>query len=79
MAIWDDHEAANDAYQTGAQNHQTATEGDWATRVAAALQAHYEWMPTRPVSTVDLQKNNRAFAFWRPRSVGGRNFRSLRL
>lgn len=63
VAIWDDHETANDAYQNGAQNHQPASEGEWATRVAAALQAYYEWMPIRPPSTTDLRKNNRAFAY----------------
>jgi len=31
----------------GAQNHQPETEGDWATRKAAAMQAYFEWMPIR--------------------------------
>ena len=47
ICIWDDHEFANDPFVGGASNHQPATEGLWATRVAAALQAHAEWMPTR--------------------------------
>ena len=47
VAIWDDHETANDAWRDGAQNHQPGTEGDWQNRVAAALQAYYEWMPVR--------------------------------
>jgi alkaline phosphatase D len=47
IAVWDDHEVANDAYLTGAENHQSATEGDFALRKAAALQAYHEWMPTR--------------------------------
>ncbi|MDC6170484.1 alkaline phosphatase D family protein [Paucibacter sp. XJ19-41] len=63
LAIWDDHESANDAYKTGAQNHQGATEGDWEARVAAALQAYYEWMPVRPVDVNNLRKNNRLFAY----------------
>ncbi|WP_349740697.1 alkaline phosphatase D family protein [Roseateles cavernae] len=63
LAIWDDHESANDAYKTGAQNHQAATEGDWEARVAAALQAYYEWMPVRPVDASNLRKNNRLFAY----------------
>ncbi|GAA0656312.1 alkaline phosphatase D family protein [Kitasatospora atroaurantiaca] len=48
IAIWDDHEFANDASSTGAENHTPATEGDWAARVAAAKQAYFEWMPVRP-------------------------------
>jgi len=47
IAVWDDHEVANDAWKNGAENHQGATEGDYAARRAAALQAYHEWMPTR--------------------------------
>ncbi len=51
ICIWDDHETANDAYATGAQNHTPGTEGSWEDRVAVALQAYYEWNPVRePVS-----------------------------
>ncbi|WP_083577192.1 alkaline phosphatase D family protein [Rhodococcus tukisamuensis] len=47
IATWDDHEFADNAYQTGAANHDPATEGDWATRRANATQAYFEWMPVR--------------------------------
>jgi len=47
IAVWDDHETSNDSWQTGAQNHQPDTEGDWDTRRQAALRAYYEWMPVR--------------------------------
>jgi alkaline phosphatase D len=46
IAVWDDHEVTNDAYLDGAENHQTS-EGSFAARKAAALQAYHEWMPTR--------------------------------
>lgn len=46
IAMWDDHEFANDAYAAGAQNHQ-ANEGDWTARKIAAEQAYREWMPVR--------------------------------
>jgi len=46
IAVWDDHELANDSYQTGAQNHQ-ADEGDFQARKQSALQAYLEWMPIR--------------------------------
>lgn len=46
IAIWDDHEIANDAWKDGAQNHQQ-DEGEWQHRRDAALQAWYEWMPVR--------------------------------
>ncbi|WP_431044910.1 alkaline phosphatase D family protein [Streptomyces sp. P1-3] len=48
IAIWDDHEFANDAWAGGAENHTDGAEGDWARRVAAAKQAYFEWMPVRP-------------------------------
>ncbi|OEU97107.1 alkaline phosphatase [Streptomyces oceani] len=48
IAIWDDHEFANDAWTGGAENHTPGEEGDWARRVRAAKQAYFEWMPVRP-------------------------------
>ncbi|MFE5897355.1 alkaline phosphatase D family protein [Streptomyces sp. NPDC056488] len=47
IAIWDDHEFANDAWTGGAENHTPGAEGAWAARVAAAKQAYFEWMPVR--------------------------------
>ncbi|WP_433855896.1 alkaline phosphatase D family protein [Streptomyces kronopolitis] len=48
IAIWDDHEFADNAWKGGAVNHTPGTEGDWSTRMAAAKQAYFEWMPVRP-------------------------------
>ncbi len=47
ICIWDDHEISNDTWHGGAQNHDPATEGDWAARKAAARQAYFEWLPMR--------------------------------
>ncbi|MER7665023.1 MULTISPECIES: alkaline phosphatase D family protein [unclassified Streptomyces] len=47
VAIWDDHEIANDAWSGGAENHTPGTEGDYAARAAAARRAYFEWMPVR--------------------------------
>ncbi len=47
VACWDDHESTNNPWMGGAQNHQPDTEGDWATRRAASIQAYFEWMPVR--------------------------------
>ena len=44
ISVWDDHETANDTWQSGAENHQ-ANEGDWATRKAASEKAYREWLP----------------------------------
>ncbi|GAA4814750.1 alkaline phosphatase D family protein [Streptomyces ziwulingensis] len=48
VAIWDDHEIANDTWSGGAENHTEGAEGSWAARQAAAKQAYFEWMPVRP-------------------------------
>jgi alkaline phosphatase D len=48
IVIWDDHEIANDTYKGGAQNHDSS-EGNYDTRVEAALQAYFEWLPIRPI------------------------------
>ena len=61
VAIWDDHEFANDAWSGGAGNHNEGTEGSWTARVSAALQAYYEWMPVRITDPANLRKNNRNF------------------
>jgi alkaline phosphatase D len=47
IAVWDDHESANNSYKDGAQNHTEGSEGVWANRKAAAQQAYSEWMPIR--------------------------------
>jgi alkaline phosphatase D len=47
ITVWDDHETANNAYETGAENHE-AGEGPWAQRKAAGVRAYHEWMPIRP-------------------------------
>lgn len=57
IAIWDDHEVANNSTVTGAQNHQPE-EGDYQARKAAARQTYYEWMPIR-----ENQELYRSFSF----------------
>lgn len=47
VAMWDDHEFADNAWSGGAVNHTPGTEGAWRERVAAAKQAYFEWMPVR--------------------------------
>ncbi|WP_346777267.1 alkaline phosphatase D family protein [Streptomyces sp. HNM0575] len=47
IAMWDDHEFANDTWSGGAENHTEGQEGTWADRQRAAKQAYFEWMPVR--------------------------------
>lgn len=46
IAVWDDHESANNSYRDGAENHDS-TEGDWNTRKSVSKQVYFEWMPIR--------------------------------
>ncbi len=46
IAVWDDHESANDSYKDGAQNHQP-NEGSWEERKAISKKVYSEWMPIR--------------------------------
>lgn len=62
IAVWDDHEFANDAWRDGAENHQPA-EGAWAARKAAAIQAWREWMPVREAPANAEYRLYRQFAF----------------
>lgn len=65
IMIWDDHEFTNDSFRNGAENHQPETEGDWAARTEAALQAYYEWMPVRDPGDTAGRK-----ALWRSYDFG---------
>ena len=62
IAVWDDHEVANDAYAGGARNHNEG-EGSFDARKEAALRAYYEWMPVRPAKENDSERVYRSFSF----------------
>ncbi|MCU4423909.1 alkaline phosphatase D family protein [Acinetobacter sp. WU_MDCI_Abxb74] len=62
IVIWDDHELANDTWRDGAENHES-DEGSFSDRKLAALQAYFEWMPIRPVSSTDHLNIYRQFNF----------------
>lgn len=69
LACWDDHESANNPWVGGAQNHQPATEGEWAARRAASIQAYFEWMPVREPEWLPGPGRTRA-QFWRSYRFG---------
>jgi len=62
IAVWDDHEVANDTWKDGAENHNEG-EGDFTERKLAALQAYFEWLPVRPASEDDELTIYRSFDF----------------
>jgi alkaline phosphatase D len=63
IAVWDDHDVADNAWSGGAQNHDAASEGSFAARRAAATQAFREWLPVRMPDPADPQKIYRSFDF----------------
>src|SRR4030095_6417303 len=46
IAVWDDHESANDAWSGGAVNHDPS-KGSWTERLAGADRAHLAWVGVR--------------------------------
>ncbi len=73
IAVWDDHESANDSYENGAQNHQPETEGDWQLRKAAAKQAYREWMPVSDAAYASYQVGDLATLFRLDTRLEGRD------
>lgn len=63
IAVWDDHEIADNAWTESAENHHPATEGSYAARRDAAMQAWHEWLPVRTPDPQDLRKIYRSFDF----------------
>ncbi|MDW3189123.1 alkaline phosphatase D family protein, partial [Vibrio sp. Vb0932] len=61
IAVWDDHELANDTWKNGAENHQD-DEGSFIDRRAAAAAAWTEWLPVR-VNTFSNMLIYRQFSF----------------
>ena len=64
ITVWDDHESENNSWRDGAPSHNPATQGPWADRKAASLQAYYEWMPLR------YPEENNHSRIWRKISYG---------
>lgn len=63
ITVWDDHEFTNNAWVGGAENHSTATQGDWTTRKNIAARVYHEWMPIRRQDPANLLKIYRSFDF----------------
>lgn len=62
IAVWDDHEIANDTWKDGAENHNPG-EGAFTARKAAAIRAYHEWMPTRVDDVRRPERIYRSFDF----------------
>ena len=60
IAVWDDHEIANNAFKDGSENHWP-NEGPWKQRKASAIKAYFEWMPIRPLDPDPTGRIYRSF------------------
>ena len=56
IATLDDHEIADGAWRDGSGDHQPMSDGPWANRRRAALQARWEWLPLRRPNPDDLEQ-----------------------
>ena len=63
IAVWDDHDVADNAWSGGAGNHDASSEGSFAARRAAAVQAWHEWLPIRMPDASNPLKIYRSFDF----------------
>lgn len=63
IAVWDDHDLADNAWSGGAANHDSGSEGSFAERRAAAVQAWQEWLPIRVPDAANPLKIYRSFDF----------------
>ena len=73
VAMWDDHESANDSWRDGAQNHQPETEGPWPERKAAAMRAYREWLPVADAAWEDYEIGDLATLFRPETRLTGRS------
>lgn len=47
VAVWDDHDVADNAWRTGAKAHDPTEHGEWEPRLRAAAAARQRWLPAR--------------------------------
>lgn len=81
IAVWDDHEVANNTWQDGARNHQPKQEGDFGRRKRRARRAYDEWMPTElgdSTALRDGQQIYRSLRFGRLADLSMLDLRSYR-
>lgn len=53
IAVWDDHESVNDSSRDGSPDHDEASQGPYADRIAVSQRVWDEWLPVRLPDTTD--------------------------
>lgn len=64
VAMWDDHDLADNAWRGGAKSHDETEHGPWSARTSAAARARAEWVPSR------LPDPDRPLVTWRSVLLG---------
>jgi len=63
IAVWDDHEIADDTWCDGSLDHKTSAYGPFRLRKLAAATAYHEWMPIRTPDPSAPDQIYRSFDF----------------
>ncbi len=63
IAVWDDHEFADDTWRDGSAEHKSTEYGPFSLRKTAAMTAYHEWMPIRLPDPDTPEKIYRSFDF----------------
>jgi alkaline phosphatase D len=63
IAVWDDHEVADDTWRDGSLDHKAGVHGPFRLRKLAAATAYHEWLPIRTPDPAALDKIYRSFDF----------------
>lgn len=63
IAVWDDHEIADDTWRDGSLDHKTSAYGPFRLRKLAAATAYHEWLPIRTPNPSALDQIYRSFDF----------------
>lgn len=63
IAVWDDHDIADNTWREGALEHDPGDDGSFARRRAAAVQAYQEWLPIRVPDPAKPLEIYRSFDF----------------
>lgn len=63
IAVWDDHDLADNTWREGAVDHDPDEDGSFADRRAAAVKAYQEWLPIRVPDPANPLKIYRGFDF----------------
>ena len=78
IAVWDDHEFADNAWFGGSGSEDPASLADWSSRRGAAMRAYLEWLPVREAERDASFRIYRSFRFGTLATLAMLDTRSVR-